>query len=361
MKPLSRINSPSIDIEDFFDGLSWESTTDIQENIAALESGIRLLHEELENNLVVPTAIDFRMLTRTLQDSDPMFQVCGILEEFITTHSGEAPRFKKVAADLALLRGVLAGLLKYASDDAGKEVRENTFRVYLELLPKIHDQFVFAEDALLRWKASVLLNQQIEFVGRALGENEGIAETEALLAWGNDYMRVIMAGEAEGNEKIPLASEVAPLLADLKTHYLELLRSETKREVEEYEETIVLTPAIHEHALSGFSELIFRARKEAEKGATFRLTLDFEAVPVAAPAGEGPTVPVQPVHLKRAFKTSYVQLEEVRKLIDGFVTSLREEVESGVFKEQDSQSLRGWFTESVVPWVETDEVVLEKD
>ena len=126
----------------------------------------------------------------------------------------------------------------------------------------------------------------------------------------------------------------------------------------------MLTPATHEHALSGFSELIFRAKKEAEKGATFRLTLDFEAVPVAAPAGErtGPIVPVRPIHLKQRFQTPYVQMDEIRKLIDGFVAPLREDVKSGTFKDQDSQSLEGWFTDSIVPWVQaTDGITVENE
>ena len=279
-----------------------------------------------------------------------------------------------------------------------------------------------------------------------------------MLAWGDGYLREIESGRSEGEGEASSAREVVPLLTSLKNHYLHLLQAQVKREVETYEDTVVLTPSTHEGGLSGFSELIFRARKEAEEGAKFRLTLDFEAVPVAAPANEGsgdelrlmsvatteelvnegsslvivalvgvdmhirifdangkmvvdkpafelrsgqeltdlkgllnsfsfsddstlspeqteqtiksaqscagytqrkgPPVPVHPIHLKRIFQTSYVKIDDIRKLIDGSAASLREEVNAGDFKGQDSQSLTKWFTDSFVPWLQSEDIVL---
>lgn len=360
MKPSSRINSPSIDIEAFLDGLDWNDPQEVALNRGALASGVELLQAAILNNLIVPPSIDFKLLTRTLQDSDPLFKVCGILEGFISTQTGESIQFKEVAADLSLLREILAGLVKYGSEEPG-EVRKNAFRVYIELLPKIHTHFFVTEDVLLQWKASVMLEQQVSFVAALIGENEHITDTDALLRWGNDYLKTIASEDS--NDDAPAATEVSLLLANLRDHYLELLQSEIKREIELYDDKIVLTPPTHEHALSGFSELIFRARKEAEKDAKFQLTLDFEAVPKAAPLSEqkGPVVPVQPVHLKRRFQTPFDQMTDVQNLIHGFVASLQEEVNSGVFKDQDAQSLKGWFTDSIIPWVQSDEVVLLED
>ena len=75
MNTLSRINSPSIDIEDFINGMSWDNAAEVQINLAALANGIRLLHEAILKNLVVPEAVDFNLLTRNLQASDPMLKI----------------------------------------------------------------------------------------------------------------------------------------------------------------------------------------------------------------------------------------------------------------------------------------------
>ncbi|MEZ5326839.1 MAG: hypothetical protein R3F19_17460 [Verrucomicrobiales bacterium] len=355
MKPSSQINSPIIDLEAFFDGLSWDNADEIPVNLGALESGVRFLRESILGKLVTPESIDFTTLTRTLQDSDPMFKICKGLESFIAVQSGESSRFKEVADDLRLIREIIAGLIKYPSGEIGHKAREEAFSSYLELLPKIHTHFIVTEDALLRWKASVMLEQQIDFVGSLLDEDINIAQPDAILTWGNDYLKAILPEGESSN-----FSEIAPLLANLKSHCLQLLQSEVKQEAEYYDDTIVLTPAAPGHALSGFSELIFRAKKEAEKGAKFTLTLDFEAVPVAENSGQnsGPLIPVQPVHLKRTFLTPYVEMEDIREFIDGYASSLRQEVSDGVFNGQDSKSLKEWFTDSIIPWVQKDEIVL---
>ncbi|MCB1099950.1 MAG: hypothetical protein KDN22_30575 [Verrucomicrobiae bacterium] len=286
-----------------------------------------------------------------------MFKICKGLESFIAAQSGESSRFKEVADDLRLIREMIAGLIKYASGETGQRAREEAFSSYLELLPKIHTHFIVTENALLRWKAAVMLEQQIDFVGSILDEEMNIAQPDAILAWGNDYLSAILPVDEEAKSNF---SEIAPLLANLKSHCLQLLQSEVEQQAEYYEDTIVLTPAAPGHALSGFSELIFRAKKEAEKGAKFKLTLDFEAVPVAEHSAQnsGPLVPVQPVHLKRTFQTPYVNMEEIRELIDGYAESLRQEVSDGVFNGQDSKSLKDWFTDSIIPWVQKDEIVL---
>jgi hypothetical protein len=360
MNPAIPVNSPSIDIEAFFDGLSWDNSAEIQVNLGALASGIRFLQNAILRNLTSPETIDFKTLTRTLQDSDPMFKICKGFEAFLASQTGDASRFKEVADDLRLMREMIAGLLKYTSGETGREARADAFHAYLALLPKIHTQFIITEDALLRWKAAVMLEQQVDFVSRVLSAEETIATSDAMLLWGNDYLSAITSVGGEGEINSSGSSEITSLLADIKAHCLQLLQSEAKQEVEYYEDTIVLTPAAPGHALSGFSELIFRAKKEAEKDAKFHITLDFEAIPVAdhTIAKSGPPVPAQPIHLKRTFQTSFVKMDEVRVFIDGFATSLRKEVDDGVFKDQDSKSLTDWFTDSVIPWVQKDDFIL---
>ena len=360
MNPAQRINSPSIDIEAFFDGLTWDDAEEVTMNLSALTSGVELLKEAILANLVVPEAYDFKLLTRTMQDSDPSFKICRILEDLVANHTGVAVQFKEVAADLSLLREVISGLVKYASDGAGEKVRNSAFESFLGLLPKIHGSFVVTGNMLVRWKAGVMLEQQIDFAARLLNENEGLAEPSAVLAWGNGYLEEIVSDESEGSTKFEPIKEMEPLLADLKHHCLMLLQADEKREVETYEKIVELTPATKNRGVSGFSELIFRARKEAEKGATFHLTVEFEAFPEIEKKEEntGSAVPVPPAHLKRVFRTPHTKMSDIQSLIDGFATPLQEEVTNGDFKGQDSQSLTSWFKESFVPWIQSDDVVL---
>ena len=163
-----KIKSSSIDIKAFFDGLSWDNEVEVQRNLGALTSGITLLQEAILNNLALPEGVDYPQLTRALQDSDPLYKLFWIVEGISSTLTGESSRFEDVAANLGLLREILVGLIEYASDEAGAEARENALKVYLDLLPKIHAEFVISEDALLRWKAVVMLEQQVDFVAGSL-------------------------------------------------------------------------------------------------------------------------------------------------------------------------------------------------
>ncbi|MDA0813498.1 MAG: hypothetical protein O3C21_14050, partial [Verrucomicrobia bacterium] len=242
------INSPSIDIEAFLDGLSWDDTAEIQVNLGALVSGIRFLHDGILRNLIAPEAIDFKVLTRTLQESDPMTKICRGFETFLASQSGAASRFKEVADDLRLMREIVAGLIKYTSGETGEAARSDAFRAYLVLLPKIHAHFIATEDALLRWKAAVMLEQQADFVSRVLRADETIATADAMLLWGNDYLSAIRSLVPEGEVNNSVATEITSLLAEIKAHCLQLLQSEIKQEVEHYEDTIVLTQAAPGHA-----------------------------------------------------------------------------------------------------------------
>ena len=218
MKSSIPINSPSIDIEAFFDGLSWDDTAAIQVNLGALASGIRFLQDGILRNLTAPESIDFKTLTRTLQESDPMTKICRGFETFLASQTGDASRFKEVADDLRLMREIVAGLIKYTSGETGEAARSDAFHAYLTLLPKIHTHFITTEDALLRWKTAVMLEQQVDFVSRVLSADETIATADAMLLWGNDYLSAILSSGAEGDLEKSGATEITPLLAEIKAH-----------------------------------------------------------------------------------------------------------------------------------------------